>query len=104
MAIDLSVLITKRFPPGDLYRPELRLEFGQWDPPQSSMPYTSLLDDTVRNGEDAIENANRRWAAEFPARNRAGQSSGGADDLGTTRVSPLNVPERTRGTVFASSV
>ncbi|CAK7059576.1 MAG: hypothetical protein DELT_01369 [Desulfovibrio sp.] len=103
MSIDLSTLVTRRYTPGNLYMPELRMEHEQWEPPQSSMPYTSLLDDVVRTAENMIENANREWAAGFPARVKAGQSLDGTGVLGT-RVSPLDMPEQLRGRIAATSI
>ena len=103
MGIDLSTLITRHYPPGKLYSPDIRTEIEPLDPPQSSMPYTSLLDDVVRTGENMIENANRRWAAGSPARKRAGQSVGGSNAFGT-RVSPLRMPEAVRGRMVAVSI
>ena len=103
MGIDLSSLITRRYPPGDLYSPDIRTEVGPFDPPFAPMPYTSLLDDVVRTGENMIANANQRWAAGFPARARAGQVVGGSNAFGA-RVSPLNMPETVRGRMVAVSI
>jgi hypothetical protein len=102
MSIDLTAFVTGRYPPGHLYQPELRMEFEQYDPPQSSMSYTSMMDDVVRNAEDMIENANREWAAGFPARNRAGQSLMGTGVMGS-RVSHLKMLEELRGRVLATN-
>ncbi|MCC8193867.1 MAG: hypothetical protein LIP28_04400 [Deltaproteobacteria bacterium] len=103
MGIDLSTLITRHYPPGNLYAPDIRTEMEPLDPPQSSRPYTSLLDDVVRTGEDMIERANRHWAAGFPARARAGQVLGGSNAFGS-RVSPLHMPESVRGRMVAVSI
>lgn len=103
MAIDLTTLVSRRYPPGHPYRPMLRFAFEEWDPPQSSMPYTSMLDDVARNAEDMVETANREWAAGFPARARAGQSLAGRGVMGS-RVSPLKMPEQMRGRVIAASI
>lgn len=101
--IDLTTLVTRTHPPGRLFEADLRMEFKRWEPPQSSMPYTSLLDDIVRGAEDMVENANREWAAGFPARNHAGQSLMGTGVLGS-RVSPLKMPEQLRGRMVATSI
>lgn len=104
MGIDLTVLVTRKYPPGQLYMPELRLERDPvYDPPFAPPPYTSLLDDVVAIGEDMVERANREWAAGFPARSRAGQSLAGTGTLGV-RVSPLAVPEQIRGRMVAVSI
>lgn len=104
MGIDLSVLVTRKYPPGDLYMPELRLERDPLhDPPFAPPPYSSLLDDVTRVGEDSIELANRQWAAGFPARSRAGQSLAGTGTLGV-RVSALDMPEQIRGRMVAVSI
>ena len=103
MGIDLTSLITRHYPPGNLYAPGVRTEFEQWDPPQAIDVYTSLLDDVVRTGENMIEAANRDWAAGFPARARAGQSIAGGNSFGT-RISPLNMPEAVRGRMVAVSI
>lgn len=101
--MDLSILVTRNYPPGHLYEPGIRMEFSPTDPPSSAMPYTSLFDDLVRQGEDMVENANRRWAAGFPARARAGQTMAGANAFGT-RASPLHMPEALRGRMVAVSI
>ena len=105
MSIDLSVLITRKYPPGNLYMPPVaRFERDQrYDPPSAPPPYSSVLDDVVHTGEDMIERANRQWAAGFPARIRAGQSPAGAGTLGT-RISPLSMPEQIRGRMVAVSL
>lgn len=103
MGMDLSMLITRQYPPGHLYQPEIRTEFGPWDPPSAPMPHTSVLDDVVRAGEDSIENAARDWAAGFPSRIRAGQSVTGTGVAGV-RVSPLAMPEQIRGRMVAASI
>lgn len=101
--IDLTTLITRTHPPGRLFEAKLRMEFERWEPPQSSMPYSSMLDDVARNAEDMVENSNREWAAGFPARNKAGQSLMGTGVLGS-RVSPLHMPEQLRGRMVATSI
>lgn len=101
--MDMTTLITRRYPPGHLYQPEIRTEYERWDPPYASAPYTSLLDDAVHTVEDAIENSNREWAAGFPARARAGQSLHGTGVVGV-RVSPLKMPEQIRGRMVAVSI
>lgn len=104
MSIDLSLLITRRYPPGHLYMPDVRTERDPLhDPPSAPPPYTSLLDDVAAQGEDMIEKTNRRWAAGFPARIRAGQSLAGTGTLGL-RVSPLCMPEQIRGRMVAASI
>ena len=103
MGIDLSVLITRRYPPGGLYAPDIRTEADPWAPPHAAPPYTSLLDDVVRTGENMIENANRDWAAGFPARARGGQSLSGSNAFGS-RISPLRMPETVRGRMVAVSI
>ncbi len=103
MSIDLTSLITRHYPPSRLYRPDIRTEVSPTDPPQAAPPYTSLWDDAVRAGEDMIENANRRRAAGFPARARAGQVPAGSTAFGS-RVSPLSMPEHVRGRMVAVSI
>jgi hypothetical protein len=103
MGMDLTALVTRRYPPGHLYQPEIRTEFERWDPPSASMPHTSVLDDVVRTGENMVENANRQYAAGFPARIRAGESLMGSGSLGV-RVSPLKMPEQIRGRMVAVSI
>lgn len=101
--MDMTTLITRRYPPGELYQPDIRTEYERWDPPYASMPYTSLLDDIVHTAEDSIESANRQWAAGFPARARSGQSLHGSGVAGV-RVSPLAMPEQIRGRMVAVSI
>lgn len=103
MGIELDVLITKRYPPGDLYMPGLRTERHPLDPPYAAAPYTSILDHVVRAGEDMIAAVNRRWAAGFPARERLGQTHEGQNAFGS-RSSPLNMPEEVRGRLVAASI
>ena len=103
MGIDLSTLITRHYPPGKLYMPDIRTEIEPLDPPFAARPYSSLWDDVVRTGENMVENANRHWAAGFPARARAGQVPAGSNAFGT-RVSPLNMPETVRGRMVAVSI
>ena len=103
MGIDLSSLITRQYPPGDLYTPDIRTEIDPLDPPHAAPPYTSALDDVVRTGENMIENANRDWARGFPARARAGQVLDGSTVFGS-RVSPLRMPETIRGRMVAVSI
>lgn len=103
MPMDTTTLITGRYPPGDLYQPDIRTEYERRDPPYVSAPYTSLLDDAAHTVEDAVENSNRQWAAGFPARIRAGQSLHGTGVVGV-RVSPLDMPERIRGRMVAVSI
>ena len=103
MGIDLSSLITRHYPPGNLYSPDIRTEIEPLDPPHAAMPYTSLLDDVVRTGEKMIESANRDWARGFPARARAGQAFDGSNVFGS-RVSPLYMPEAVRGRMVAVSI
>lgn len=104
MPIDMSVLITRRYPPGHMYQPDIRTEVRPLsEAPLLSMPYTSLFDDVVRIGEDMTERANREWAAGSPARMRAGQSLAGKGTLGV-RVSPLDMPEEIRGSMVAVSI
>ena len=104
MGIDLSVLVTRQYPPGNLYMPDLRLERDPLlDPPSAPPPYSSLLDDVTRTGEDSIERANRQWAAGFPARIRAGESLAGTGTLGV-RVPALDMPEQMRGRMVAVSI
>jgi hypothetical protein len=57
----------------------------------------------ITQGEDMVEDANRRHAAEFPARMRLGQHLRNARGLGT-RISPLNMPEATTGSLLAVSI
>ena len=103
MSIDLSTLVTRRYPPGHQYMPDIRTEIEPLDPPFAARPYTSLIDDVVRTGEDTIEASNRRWAAGFPARIRAGQALSGENAFGT-RISPINAPEAIRGRMVAVSI
>ncbi len=103
MGIDLSTLITRHYPPGKLYSPDIRTEIEPLDPIFKARPYSSLLDDVVHTGEDSIENAARRWAAGFSARSRAGQVLSGSNAFGS-RVSPINMPEATRGRMVAMSI
>lgn len=103
MGIDLSTLVTRRYPPGNLYSPDIRTEIEPLDPPFAALPHTSLLDDVVRTGENMVDNANRDWAAGFPARARAGQILSGSNAFGT-RVSPINMPEALRGRMVAVSI
>ena len=100
----LDMLITKRYPPEDLYMPEVRTERDPWtEPPYIPPPYTPFLHDVIIQGENMIENVNRRHAAGFPARMRLGQHLQNDRGLGT-RVSPLNMPEAQRGTLVAVSI
>jgi hypothetical protein len=103
MGIDLSSLITRQYPPGDLYAPDIRTEVDPLDLPHAAPPHTSVLDDVVRTGENMIENANRDWARGFPARARAGQVLDGSTVFGS-RVSPLRMPEVVRGRMVAVSI
>jgi len=103
MGIDLSTLITRHYPPGKLYTPDIRTEIEPLDPIFEARPYSSLLDDVVHTGEDSIENATRHWAAGFPARARVGQIMSGSNAFGT-RVSPINMPEAIRGRMVAVSI
>lgn len=102
--MDLSILVTRKYPVGDLYMPDIRTEVRPLsEAPLLSMPYTSLLDDTTRQAEDMIEKANRRAAAGFSARIRAGQSFAGTD-AHPSRLSPLDMPEEARGRMVAVSI
>ena len=103
MGIDLSQLITRRYPPSDMYSPGIQTEIEQWTPPHAARPYTSLLDDVVCTGESMVENANRDLARGFPARARAGQVLAGSNAFGA-RVSPLHMPESVRGRMVAVSI
>lgn len=103
MGIDLTTLITRHYPPGKLYSPDIRTAIEPLDPPFAARPYSSLLDDVVHTAEDSIEIANRHWAAGFPARARAGQTPGGSNAFGV-RVSPLNMPEALQGRMVAVSI
>jgi hypothetical protein len=103
MGIDLTSLITRHYPPGKPYSPDIRTGIGPSDPPFAAGPYTALLDDVVNTGEDSMEISNRRWAAGFPARARAGQVLGGSNAFGA-RVSPLTMPEAVRGRMVAVSI
>ena len=103
MGIDLSTLITRHYPPGELYTPDIRTEIEPLDPAFRARPYSSLLDDIVHTGEDSIEHATRRWAAGFPARARAGQLLGGSNAFGV-RGSSINMPEAVRGRMIAVSI
>ena len=103
MSVDLTTLVTRNHPPGTLYSPDIRTEIEPTDPPHAITLYTSLFDDVVRTGENMVENANRDWAAGFPARAHAGQTPVGENAFGT-RVSPLNMPEEVRGRMVAVSI
>ena len=103
MSMDLSTLVTRRYPPYRLYTPDVRTEIEPLDPPHAITLYTSMLDDVVNIGEDTIETANRRWAAGFTARSRAGQSVSGSNVFGS-RASPLDMPEAVRGRMVAVSI
>ncbi len=104
MAIKLTSLISKAYPPGDLYLPEVRTGIDPWsDHPSMPKPYSGFLQDTIAQGEGMVEAANRHWAAGFPARIRAGETPGGAGILGV-RVSPLHMPEQLTGVLMAVSI
>ncbi len=104
MAIKLTSLVSQAYPPGDMYLPEVRTGVDpRWDHPSLPKPYSGFLVDTVAQGEDMLEAANRRWAMGFPARIRAGEPPAGAGILGT-RVTPLHMPERLTGVLMAVSI
>ncbi len=104
MAIKLTSLVSAAYPPGHLYMPEVRTGIDPWfDHPSLPKPYSGFLQDTLAQGEDMVEAANRRWAMGFPARIRSGETPSGAGILGV-RVSPLRMPEQVAGVLMAVSI
>lgn len=103
MGIRLDELVTKLYPPGNLYLPDVRTGREPWsEPPSIQPPYTPFLSDVIAYGEETVERANRRWAMEFPTRSHAGQDS--PDRLFGSRGSPLVVPELVGGSLVAVSI
>ncbi len=103
MGLRLDELVTKRYPAGDLFEPDVRLRREPLsEPPSMQAPYTPLLTDVVAYGEEMVACSNKRWAMSFPTRAHAGQQA--PDRLFGTRGSPLVVPELVGGSLVAVSI
>jgi len=104
MSIDLTTLVTKKYPPHRLYIPGVRIGVDpKSDPPSSPPPYASLMQRVTIIGEETIERVTVRHAAAFPARARIGQMYTDERTFGT-RLGALHYPEQHTGSLLAASI